>query len=678
MGNKVLFSLLTLICLMGTLAVASVDCSAGGTNTIITAPNVSNIQKEGSSNFELAPLNPAFTTLLNNRALFGTKNSLGTFKAGYIPAPVDFSHLSKISGVKLSYSAKYDLRTMNKVTSVKDQGNAGNCWAFATYGSLESFLMPGEKLDFSENNMKNLLSSDSPDGFDFSVNDGGDYLMSTAYLARWTGPIKESDDPYNPNSVSSPQNLPVQKHVQNILFLPLRTGSLDNNNIKWAIQNYGAVATYVYMDQDPADLYYNPTTHSYYYNGNSIINHAVDIVGWDDNFNKNNFSIVPPRNGAFIVKNSWGTSGFGEKGYFYVSYYDSKIGTPDGVGDSLWIDNSNVVFTAEKTDNYKNSYQYDPLGWTQSLGYSNPTAYCVNSFTAKSNEVLKAVGFYTTDSNCNYQIYTSIDNAAPVLAKSGTNSTAGYHTIPLDTGIRLNAGQKFSVYLKLTTPNYNYPLAIEEPISGYSSKATSNVGESYISYDGQHWTDITSILPNTDVCIKAFTNPAGNLPTADFSVNKISGVSPLSVTFTSKTTGKPTSYYWDFGDGSTSNHASTATHTYTKAGVYTISLTVTNSAGSTTVTKQNYISVTAPVVKPVAKFTADNKTGNRPLTVTFTSTSTGNPTSYYWVFGDGSTSNQALTAIHKYTKSGVYTVSLTVTNKAGSNTAKMTKYITVR
>jgi hypothetical protein len=431
------------------------------------------------------------------------------------------------------------------------------------------------------------------------------------------------------------------------------------------------------MDQNPADSYYNPIKHSYYYNGYYYPNHAVDIVGWDDNFNKNNFTKVPPGNGAFIVKNSWGTD-WGDKGYFYISYYDSIIGTPDGIGYNNGVDNSNAVFTAEKTDNYKNIYQYDPLGWTQSVGYSNPTAYCVNSFTAQSNEVLTAVGLYTTDSNCNYQIYTSIDNAALVLAKSGTISTAGYHTIPLDTGIRLNTGQKFSVCLKLTTPNYNYPLAIEGPISGYSSKATANIGESYVSSDGQYWTDITSILPNSDVCIKAFTNPAGNLPTADFSANKISGVSPLSVTFTSKTSGKPTSYYWDFGDGSTSKRASTATHTYTKSGVYTVSLTVSNSAGSTTVTKQNYINVTAPVVKPVAKFTADNKSGNRPLTVTFISTSTGNPTSYNWIFGDGSTSKQALTATHTYTKSGSYTVSLTVTNKAGSSTAKMSKYITVK
>jgi PKD repeat protein len=507
--------------------------------------------------------------------------------------------------------------------------------------------------------------------------------MSTAYLARWDGPVKESDDPYDPYSVYSPQNLPIQKHVQNVFFIPLRTGSLDNNNIKWAIQNYGAVATYMYIlaPSDPLyNSYFNSNTNSFYYNDNSYPDHAVDIVGWDDNYNKKNFNIVPPGNGAFIVRNSWGT-GWGDKGYFYVSYYDSVIGSPSGIGDSLAIDNSNVVFTAENTGNYSHIYQYDPLGWTRSVGYSNPTAYCANVFTAKSNEVLKAVGFYATNSNCNYQIYTSINNGAPVRTKSGTIPVAGYHTIPLDTGIQLSAGQHFSIFLMLTTPNYNNPIAIEEPISGYNSQSTSNAGESYVSIDGQHWTDITSILPNTDVCIKAFTNPAGNLPTADFSSNLLSGVAPLGVTFTSTTTGKPTSYYWVFEPSTNSNwnsyHAVTAQHTFTNPGVYTVSLTVTNAAGSAIVTKQNYITVTAPVKKPVSAFTMNKASGKHPLTVTFTYTGTGGtPGSYLWNFGDKTTSTNAMTTSYSYTKAGTYTVSLKVSNTAGSSTATKTIKVT--
>ena len=86
---------------------------------------------------------------------------------------------------------------MRKGNDCERPGNAGACWAFATYASLESYLMPGENWDFSENNMKNLLSSAYPEGFDRdNPNDGGNEFMSTAYLARWSGPVAESDDPY--------------------------------------------------------------------------------------------------------------------------------------------------------------------------------------------------------------------------------------------------------------------------------------------------------------------------------------------------------------------------------------------------------------------------------------------------------------------------------------------------
>ena len=85
---------------------------------------------------------------------------------------------------------------------------------------LESFLKPGENWDFSENNVKNMLISASPEGFDKSPNDGGNKFRSTAYLARWSGPVAESDDPYFPYSVTSSHDLLLQKHVQDVLFIP--------------------------------------------------------------------------------------------------------------------------------------------------------------------------------------------------------------------------------------------------------------------------------------------------------------------------------------------------------------------------------------------------------------------------------------------------------------------------
>jgi hypothetical protein len=307
--------------------------------------------------------------------------------------------------------------------------------------------------------------------------------------------VAESDDPYSPYSVTSSHDLSLQKHVQDVLFFSNRKAPLDNSEIKMAIQNYGAIYTSLYYN----DTFYSPYNYSYYYNGSSGSNHGVNIVGWDDSFDRNKFSATPPGNGAFIVKNSW-SSNWGENGYFYVSYYDSKIGT------------SNACFMAESPDNYKFIYQYDPLGWNIALGHTNPTCWCANVFSAKSDEILKAVSFYTTDSNCNYEIYIytnpesdPINRLGSVFSKNGTISVAGYHTIPLNSGVQLKEGQKFSIVLKLTTPEYNYPIVIEKPISGWSSKARANIGESFISPDGITWTDLTTYYSNTNVCIKAFT-----------------------------------------------------------------------------------------------------------------------------------------------------------------------------
>ena len=462
-------------------------------------------QTEFSSEFGLAPENPKFTKYQTTLPI-----------SGMIPSPVDLSHLKHTSVADLYASASisiptsYDLRTLNRVTPVKNQGSSNCCWAFATYGSLESYLMPGETWSFSENNMKNLLSSaDVPNGFDRGPNDGGNFFMSTAYLARQSGPVNTSDDPYSATSSFSSKELglPVHKHVQNVTFLPNRNGPTDNLDIKQAIMQYGGVATMMYFNPYNTS-FYSQNKYGYYYNGTAPFDHAVTIVGWNDSFSRNNFSTTPPGDGAFIIKNSWGTTAANwgnvknENGYFYVSYYDSDIGYEE-----------NVLSTAETPNDYTNIYQYDPLGWTNSYGYGNPTGWGANIFTAKSKEVLQAVSFYTTDQNCNYviNIYNNTlaqpNQGTLAITQSGTISTAGYNTVPLNSGVQLNASQKFSVVLELTTSGYNYPIAIEMPVSGYSSQAKANASESFVSLNGNTWTDITKQYRNTDVCIKAFTNP---------------------------------------------------------------------------------------------------------------------------------------------------------------------------
>jgi C1A family cysteine protease len=486
---------------------------------------------------EHAPLNPAFVQHMQKVKLYGAPNlTAGGHALGYIPSPVDLSHLSRLSAglTRLplyAAPASYDLRTTGKLTAVRDQGLCGTCWAFGTMGSLESNLLTAETWDFSENNLKDT-SGFIPD----PCNGGGNYLMSIAYLSRWSGPVNEADDPYSDSSNISPTGLTIRKHVQEVLLIPDRTSSTDNDNIKQAIMTYGAVATTMYMDAS----YYNTTNHAYYYNGTGSqpSDHAVAIVGWDDNYSSSKFATTPPGNGAFIIRNSWGTA-WGESGYFYISYYDANLGNCVGSPSTCASSETSVFNGAQPTANYSRIYQYDPLGMTNSYGYGSPntTAWMANIFTAQASDPLTAVSFYTLAPSTTYTAYIYTNAASGPISgtltggsTSGTIASAGYYTITLSTPVPLTSGQKFSVVVRLTTPGYYWPVAAEDPESGYSSP-TASTGQSYISPDGTSWVDIVAgdgtknnpPVPNTNFCLKAFIVGTNLVPT-------ISSLSPSSAT----------------------------------------------------------------------------------------------------------------------------------------------------
>lgn len=404
----------------------------------------------------------------------------------------------------------YDLRTLGRVSPVKDQGPIGTCWIFSSYGSLESYLNPNETWDFSENHVKNILSNLYPEGFDRDYDDGGFMIMVLAYLARWSGPVNESDDPYNPNSGISPERLTPIKHVQEAVFIPNRESPLDNDQFKQAIMNYGAVCTAMCWDNS----YYNPATYSYYLNKYQSLNHAISLVGWDDNYDKNNFRIPAPGNGAFIVRNSWGTDWPSDDGYFYMSYYDLLLGNT--YDDPYY--SANIAFmNAESPNNYKQIYQYDPFGLVSDISSSTTgcsTAEFMNVFNATSSNPLTAASFYALAPHTSYQIYTIVNNQTTLVAE-GVTKTAGYKTIKFNQPIPLIAGQEFKIMVKVNTPGYDRPIAIEYADWYWStSKATANPGESFIKYDGV-WTDLNNTVfsdyPHANVCLKAFTATAGNL-----------------------------------------------------------------------------------------------------------------------------------------------------------------------
>ncbi|AKB52034.1 hypothetical protein MSBRW_2781 [Methanosarcina barkeri str. Wiesmoor] len=167
-------------------------------------------------------------------------------------------------------------------------------------------------------------------------------------------------------------------------------------------------------------------------------------------------------------------------------------------------------------------------------------------------------------------------------------------------------------------------------------------------------------------------------PVAKFSATPKSGNTPLTVEFTDKSTETPTDWYWTFGDGYTSTQQNPE-HTYFEVGSYTVTLTATNDAGSDKKTKAGYIKVEESATdtdKPVADFFASVTSGNAPFTAVFMDGSVGNPTDWYWDFGDGATSSQR-DPTHTYSEPGSYTVTLTASNDAGSDKKTKTDYITV-
>ena len=451
---------------------------------------------------------------------------------GFAPGTFDASYLSGLNvnsqqGVGAGFVSKYDLREHSALTPVKNQDPYGTCWAHAACASLESWLVKNGKrtFDFSENNMANLH------GGDWGFDDGGNGDRASAYLLRWSGPVLESEDPY-PNPGGSVQTAPA-RHVQNVRWIAGRTSYLDNDAIKQAILDFGAT----YVTYYHSSSYYKPSTASYYFYGNTSrsSNHAVAIVGWDDDYPASKFVKAPPGNGAFIVRNSWGSS-WGDGGYFYVSYYDESF---------AWCTLYSFS-NAEATDNYDAVYEFDPLGLVSSIGYRSTTAWGANMFQASSATKISAVGFYAMTPNTTYTIYvytgcTADTPRSGTLAatQSGKSAYAGYVTVPLTSPASVSARQRFSVAVQLTTPGYNYPLAFEYAYPGYTSEATASSGQSFLSSNGSTWSDFTQVEGSANFCLKAYAKTAAAVK-PNLSSVAISGVSSLtagqSATFTCEAT----------------------------------------------------------------------------------------------------------------------------------------------
>ncbi|WP_420361316.1 lectin like domain-containing protein [Enterocloster hominis (ex Hitch et al. 2024)] len=398
-------------------------------------------------------------------------------------------------GADIKLPESYDYRKAGRAPQIGNQGSLGTCWAFASLTALESSLLPTDREMFAVDHMTMHNS------FLLGQDEGGEYTMSMAYLLAWQGPVLESEDPYGDGY--SPDNLKPSKHVQEIQVL----GPKDYDAVKRAVYLQGGVQSSLFTsmrDYESESVYYNRETNSYCYIGSEQPNHDSVIVGWDDNYPKENFNMELEGDGAFICTNSWGED-FGDQGYFYVSYHDSNIGV------------HNIVYTGvEPVDNYKKIYQSDLCGWVGQIGYGQDEAWFANTYRAGKGEDLAAAGFYATDKDTEYEIYVArnlpeagshrmekaLNSRTPVVR--GKLANAGYYTVSLKEKIRLDDNEKFAIIIKITTPGTVHPVAIEYDAGDGIAQVDLSDGEGYLSHNGSVWEHVEE-TQKCNLCLKAYT-----------------------------------------------------------------------------------------------------------------------------------------------------------------------------
>ena len=420
------------------------------------------------------------------------------------------------------YPSKYDPRESLSIP-VKNQKPSNMCWAYTLAANLEiSFMRAGAGIfDLSEEHLAYFFANRQNDPLGntasdkntvlHSYRDGGNQTLAAIFLSSWSGMALESQVPYETNEdhTLDSEKVPdagmaynTTAYLENAVF-----SSYSVNNIKELISEYGSVS----MSFGMYDSYYNPHLYAYSYPGSAGVNHAVTLVGWDDNFSKDNFNSASnvTSDGAWIARNSWGDD-WGDGGYFYISYENKS--------------NYNIV-AAEATTSpqYRNNYFYDGSCALSKLSLypsgSGRISSVANVFQAKAGngngealgEVVLAT--YTDGGTYSIQIYTNLTDKSNPVSGTPAYSTpvsfyqehAGISTVQVPE-VELMSGTLYSVVITNTgSSKVEYLCETNSSYDWVEFQAGLEANQSFCYHDINGWTDFSKTSPSACARIKAHT-----------------------------------------------------------------------------------------------------------------------------------------------------------------------------